>query len=138
MKTLIVGACVLGFVACAHTGTAATPQQALLDWHNRYPVAAQDLCLVEGAHSVAANRLLDWERNNPVQAQEILEWAATHPGEPLPAFLRDHPSIRVDESFWGNSAVRLLLDWASRHPDAALALAYDPDVLKWSAEHHVC
>ena len=39
MKTLIVGACALGLVACAHTGTAATPQQALLDWHNRYPIA---------------------------------------------------------------------------------------------------
>jgi hypothetical protein len=136
MKT-IVAAVVAMVAACAH-GPSRPPEQALADWHGKFPLAAQELCLSEQANPVVARRLLQWERDNPVVAQDLLEWAATHPGEPLPAFLRDHPSFQADAWFWGNSGVGLLLDWAQRHPEAALALSDDPDLLSWSAAHHAC
>ena len=133
----IVTAMLLAFAACAHA-PSRTPGQALADWQGKFPMAAQELCLTERASPLVTRHLLQWERDNPIVAQDLLEWAATHPGEPLPAFLRDHPSYQADAWFWGNSGLGLLLGWAWRHPDAALALANDPDLLSWSSTHNAC
>jgi len=128
-----------GLAACAH-GPARPPDQALAEWHDNFPLAAQELCLTQQANPVLGQRLRQWEADNPVVAQDLLQWAATHPGEPLPAFFRDHPSYQADAWFWGSrpSPAYLLLDWAQRHPDAALSLADNPDLLSWAAAHRAC
>lgn len=138
MKTILALAAILFAVAsCAHSAPRP-PEQALAEWHGKFPLAAQELCLTERATPVVARHLLQWERDNPVVAQDLLTWAATHLGEPLPAFFRDHPSYQADAQFWGNSGIGLLLDWATRHPDAALHLADDPNLLAFQAQHSAC
>lgn len=136
MKTMAAG-WVLALVACAH-GPAVPPQQAFADWHGKYPLASQELCMLERANPPASRRLLQWEADNPVVATDLLQWIAQHPSEPLPGFLRDHPSVTMDEWFWGDSAVHTLVQWARRHPDAAQALADDPEALQWSAQNQAC
>lgn len=136
MKRIVIAAGLLA-AACAHAPPRA-PDRALADWHGKFPLAAQELCLTESSSPILARRLQKWERDNPVMAQDLLEWGAMHPGEPLPAFLRDHPSYRADAWFWGDAGAGLLLGWAWRHPEAALALADDPDLLSWSASHRIC
>ena len=137
MKTIAMAG-VVALCACAH-GQAKPPDQALLDWHNKYPLAAQDFCATQqAANPIIARNLQQWERDNPAVASDMLQWAATHPGEPLPAFLRDHPSLQTDAWFWGHSGVNLLFHWAQRHPEAAMALSDEPDILSWSAQHQAC
>ncbi len=76
--------------------------------------------------------------SSPARTPLRFRRVANHPGEPLPAFLRDHPSVTMDEWSWGDSAVKTLLSWASRNPDAARELADNPEMLRWSVANRAC
>src|SRR5690349_11737188 len=103
MKTSLIAAVVALMGACAH-GPAKPPDQALTDWHSKYPLAAQDFCSTQqAANPMVARNLLQWEHDNPAVAQDLLQWAATHPGEALPLYLKEHPSVQADAWFWGRS-----------------------------------
>ena len=136
MKTLMAAACALALAACSHSSVAVSPQQGLMAWHNKYPSAARDLCVMEKREPLAARRLLQWERDNPIAAQELLDWAARNPGTPFPYFFQEHPGLQAEAVLRATPAgISMLLTWAADHPDAAQDLANDGALLQWRAEH---
>jgi hypothetical protein len=136
MKTLMAAGCALALAACSHSSAAVSPQQGLMAWHNKYPAAARDLCVMEKREPFAARRLLQWERDNPIAAQELLDWATRNPGTPLAYFLQEHPGSPGEALYRADPrGLSLLLGWAANHPDAAQELANDGSLLRWEAEH---
>ena len=128
-----ISAALLFVAACAHGRTApSAPPEDLVSWANEFPLAAEELCSWESRSPQDALRVQQWVRDYPIQAADALQTAATQP-----RFWRRRDSgWKSHVALPGDPAIEALLDWASRHPDAAMRI--EPRALEWTAAHHGC
>jgi hypothetical protein len=126
-------AALLLVAACAHGRTATdAPPEELVSWANEFPFAAHELCLWENRSPEDALRVQQWVRDYPIQATDALQTAATQPR----FWTRRDSGWKAHVPLPGDPAIEALLDWASRHPDAAMRL--EPQALEWTAAHRNC
>jgi hypothetical protein len=128
--------CSLAF-GCAHE---SNNKEQLVDWRQRHPAAAQELCAWAMQHPRASDQLLLWASNWPERVQELFHWAQAHPGFGWEQLVAQRPDWADFAQLASQHprAVNQMLDWARRHPAAANDLAAHPGAEHFAGKRNAC
>jgi hypothetical protein len=118
----------------------ARGKSALHDWADRNPEASQELCAWSAQHLRASDQLLSWESRNPERAQELINWSVQNPGYGWEHFVAQRPEFKDFAALASQHprAVNQQLDWARRHPQAAIDLVSHPGAERFAGKRNAC